>query len=366
MELSPEQSDAALAVKAWVNDPSGQPFFYLAGFAGTGKTTLAKVLAEGVGRVRFAAFTGKAALVLASKECTPSSTIHSLIYKVKKLKGGKKRFVINRDSEIRSLDLLIVDEISMVGDKIAMDLLSFGVKILVLGDPAQLPPVKGTGYFTAGRPDFMLTEIHRQARHNPIIQMSMKVREGENLNYGDYGSSKVIHRRDMTANQALEADILITGRNATRRQWNERMRSLKGLEGRFCVGERLVSLKNNKENGILNGALWDVTETRGGDQYTSDLKLSSADGFMGDINPEILTHHQYLERDEKDVDEGIKLNTDFDPVDYGYALSCHKSQGSQWGSTLVYDESFVFRDNASRWLYTAITRAAERTIIVKG
>lgn len=364
MELSPQQSDAALAVQAWLRDPNGAPFFYLAGYAGTGKTTLAKVLAESVSRVRFAAFTGKASLVLSSKDCNPSTTIHSLIYRMEK-RNGKKRFARNPDSAIRSCDVLIVDEISMVDEIIGRDLMSFGVRILVLGDPAQLPPVRGKGFFTQDRPDFMLTEIHRQAAENPIIRMSMDVREGRELQFGDYGSSKVIRRNQMTANMALDADILITGKNDTRRQWNNRMRQLKGLEGRFCVGERVVTLKNSQESGVLNGALWDVTELCGGDDSTSGLRLASADNFMADLTPEVITHHQYLDRDEKNVEERIKENRALDPVDYGYALSCHKSQGSQWNATMVYDESRVFRENATRWLYTAITRAAERTIIVR-
>ena len=52
----------------------------------------------------------------------------------------------------------------MVGAAIGRDLLSFGVPILVLGDPFQLPPLKGCGFFTEAEPDSMLTEIHRQAR----------------------------------------------------------------------------------------------------------------------------------------------------------------------------------------------------------
>lgn len=363
MQLSPQQDEAAMAVQAWLRDPSGMPFFYLAGFAGTGKTTLAKILAQNVRVVRFAAFTGKAALVLSSKECNPSSTIHSLIYKMVRTASGKKRFVLNMDSDILRCDLLIVDEISMVGEKLGHDLLKFGVRILVLGDPAQLPPVKGTGFFTANRPDFMLTEIHRQARDNPIIRMSMDVREGRELQFGNYGESRIIRRNQMTAKDALNSDILITGMNSTRRQWNRRMRELKGLDGRFRTGERVVSLKNNAENGLLNGALWDVAEIQGGDRDTTQLKLSPVDDFMADLAPEITTHHDFLDKDEKKIPDWMK--SEFDPVDYGYALSCHKSQGSQWESTLIYDESRVFRDNATRWLYTAITRASERTIIVR-
>ena len=57
--------------------------------------------------------------------------------------------------------------------------MSFGVPVLVLGDPAQLPPIQGGGYFTEAEPDAMLTEVHRQAFDNPIVRLSMDVRAGE-------------------------------------------------------------------------------------------------------------------------------------------------------------------------------------------
>ena len=58
----------------------------------------------------------------------------------------------------------------MVDEDLGRDLLSFGKPVLVLGDPAQLPPVKGGGFFTEAEPDVMLTEVHRQAADNPIIR----------------------------------------------------------------------------------------------------------------------------------------------------------------------------------------------------
>ena len=69
--------------------------------------------------------------------------------------------------------------------------------MLVLGDPFQLPPVQGSGFFTNAEPDVMLTEIHRQARDNPIIRLSLDIREGEYLERGIYGESRVIAREDV-------------------------------------------------------------------------------------------------------------------------------------------------------------------------
>jgi exodeoxyribonuclease V len=158
----PPQQEAALkAVARWLN--RGEPqIFRLFGYAGTGKTTLAKKIAGDVeGEVAFGAFTGKAALVLRAKGCAEARTIHSLIYRATETETGEPSFVLNEDSTVARSKLVIIDECSMVDAELGRDLLSFGVPILVLGDPGQLPPVKGGGFFTGTDPDIMLTEVHR-------------------------------------------------------------------------------------------------------------------------------------------------------------------------------------------------------------
>jgi len=362
MNLSEQQGDAATAVQNWLRDPSGKPWFYLAGYAGSGKTTIARVLAENARSVVYAAFTGKAALVLASKGCTPSSTIHGLIYKIKDPESPVPEFVLDDGSEAATVSLIIVDEVSMVSEDLAQDLLSFGTRILVLGDPAQLPPVRGTGFFTSKKPDFMLTEIHRQAAESPIIRMSMDVREGRGLKVGAFGTSVVMTRDGMTPEMVLDADQVIVGLNKTRRRYNARVRELMGHVGRFVIGERVVTLKNDKQRGVLNGALWDVLEIKSSDEYESTIVVSPLDAGMTQCPVEVHTHHAWLDGTENDMDWRKKKF--YDPVDYGYVLSCHKSQGSQWDNVLVFDESAYFREDHKAWLYTAITRAADRVTVV--
>uniref|UniRef100_UPI0035D076B3 ATP-binding domain-containing protein n=1 Tax=Bartonella sp. MU70NMGDW TaxID=3243561 RepID=UPI0035D076B3 len=60
-----------------------------------------------------------------------------------------------------------------------------------------------------------------------------------------------------------------------------------------------------------------------------------------------------------------QLKKRYDDFDYGYALTVHKAQGSQWNNVVLFDESFAFREMYARWLYTGITRAAERLMIVR-
>lgn len=363
MQLSPQQDAAMKAVRNWLRSPGGPQVFYLAGFAGTGKTTLARLLAQDAGHVVYAAFTGKAALVLASKGCRPASTIHSLIYTLEDPDSPVPVFVRNPERELIDADLAVIDEVSMVGEELATDLLSFGKKVLVLGDPAQLPPVKGEGYFTSREPDFMLTEVHRQAQDNPIIRMSMTIREGGRLEHGTYGESRVIRRADVNADLVTGADQVLVGVNRTRRLYNNRIRQLKGYEGRFAIGERVVTLKNDSKRGILNGALWDVTRVTYQDEDESNLHIAPVDAGMVKDHAEVRTHHAWLEGRESELDWRVKRT--FQPVDYGYVLSCHKAQGSQWDNVLIFDESAVFRENHAAWLYTAITRAADRVTVVR-
>ncbi len=196
---SPEQAAALDKVGLWLKR-GDQPVFRLFGYAGVGKTTLARHVAEHAsGKALFAAFTGKAALVLRSKGCYGASTIHSLIYNADEDKNGAPRFTLNKDGMASRASLIVIDECSMVDEELGRDLLSFGKPILVLGDPAQLPPVKGGGFFTEAEPDVMLTEIHRQAADNPIIRLSQIIRTGGEVDYGgvrrDQGHSPRGNRR---------------------------------------------------------------------------------------------------------------------------------------------------------------------------
>lgn len=382
---SPQQTYAMGRIENWLR--SGEPIFRLFGFAGTGKTSLARHFAGQSHRGRptlFAAYTGKAASVLRRKGCSNACTIHRLIYKPVDVyvcpdhprfepKAGRcvkcgntklvpdkvPHFVLNHwDSPLIGAGLLIVDEVSMVDAKLAYDLLSFNVPILTLGDPFQLPPVNNEGgFFTNHKPDVMLTEIHRQARDNPIIRMSLDIREGKQLANGNYGQSKVIKVRDIDLADYPDAQILC-GRNEVRHHWNDRRRATLGFDDPLpVVGDRLVCMRNCYEKGLLNGTLWDVEEviTRRGDDLF--LKIKPDDG--GD-SVRIRTHAALFR-----VEKMPWHDRDYDLFNFGYALTVHKAQGSQWDEVLLLDESSIFHEYPDRWLYTGITRAAEKITIVR-
>jgi exodeoxyribonuclease-5 len=362
MTCSPQQDAALKAVAEWLRR-GDRPVFRLFGYAGTGKTTLAKHIAEGVeGEVSFGAYTGKAALVLRTKGCLDASTIHSMIYRSRESDEGGPQFVLNRQSPVAKASLIIIDECSMVDEELGRDLLSFGQPVLVLGDPAQLPPVKGGGFFTEAEPDVMLTEVHRQARDNPIVHMSMKVREGGRLEPGVYGESRVIHRREVDAAMVMAADQVLVGLNKTRRLYNTRLRELNGYRAPMpAAGEKLVCLRNDKTKGLLNGGTWSIQALRGirNDFVRMDV-LPDDDARRRSV--EVAVHKAFFEGTEEEVP--FVLRRESDEFTYGYALTVHKAQGSQWDELVLFDESYAFREHRSRWLYTGLTRAAEKVTVV--
>ncbi|MAW85892.1 MAG: ATP-binding protein [Phyllobacteriaceae bacterium] len=375
MKFSPEQDAALRRVSEWLKEGQS-PLFRLFGYAGTGKTTLARHFAEAVdGEVQFAAFTGKAAQVLRSKGATNARTIHSLIYRprgeeaVEDETTGKTSmaptFSLNRQSPVARARMIVVDECSMVDEALGRDLMSFGTPILVLGDPGQLPPISGGGFFTEHEPDFLLTEIHRQARDNPIIALALDVREGRELMYGDYGTAQVIAKSDVTQDLVLDADQVLVGTNRTRRRYNARLRELKGFDGPLpLAGDKMVCLRNDPAKGLLNGSLWKVlTASKETTKPGVNLLVSPEEDDPDRGVAKIKLLKAAFENPETEIPWQTKKR--FDDFDFGYALTVHKAQGSQWDNVVLFDESYAFRDTRSRWLYTAITRAAERLTVVK-
>lgn len=333
---------------------------------------MAKEIAEAItGEVLFLTFTGKAALVLRKKGCPGAQTIHSAIYKpIEDEDTGHTEFVLNKDSAVGMASLVIVDEVSMVGEDIGRDLMSFGTKVLVLGDPFQLPPISGEGYFTAHTPDIMLTEIHRQAADNPIIRMSMDIREGRGLTCGQYGSSLVTRRMDMDKDSlramVLEADQLLCGKNNTRQTFNRRVRELRGIAGSPeawapTIGDKLVCLRNNGTKGLLNGGLWTVNTVKN-KAGKFCMQVASLDDPESIIPVDVETPHAFFLGTEKEIPWQVRKKAD--EFCHGYALTVHKSQGSAWDNVLLFDESSVFRENAAKHLYTGVTRAAEKVTVV--
>ena len=394
---SPQQQEAISSVQSWLRDGE-QQVYRLFGYAGTGKTTLAQHLVEEVsGPILFGAYTGKAALVLQSKGCENAMPIHQMIYlpreksqerlaqlqadlnaeddadrrreiaaELAEEKDNLRRptFTRNLESPVRGASLVVLDEVSMVGKQVAEDLLSYGTRILALGDPAQLPPVKDGGYFTDAKPDIMLTEIHRQATGSPIVSMATTVRKGETVVYGDYGDSRVIEKGVLSIGELADHDQIIVGRNNTRRIINNQVRKeVMGFESHLPVrGDKLVCLRNNRNSGLLNGSQWVVDDCEVLDEDRIQLWIHAFDN-EDPYTFDVVAFRHYFEDRQDDIP--FYEMREAEHFDFGYAVTCHKAQGSQWGRVAIINESHCFREQASKWLYTAITRAAEQLTLIQ-
>lgn len=413
MDWSPQQAQGLEAAANWLANPGDKKVFKLFGYAGTGKSTLAKALGEmeskRKGYTQFAAFTGKAAVVMRKKGCLNARTLHSIMYTsmdkpvddldkltaaLDKAEGADKieiQRLIDLEKEslkqpafsmkpdaltvweedyesgfrrpMHTISLFIIDECSMVDDRLGSDLLGLGCRVLVLGDPAQLPPVaSGAGYFTNGKPDVLLTEIHRQAEGSPIIKMANTIRKGNALALGDYGQGcRVVKAEEIKGQQDiwLNADQVLVGLNKTKTAFNTRIRNLKGFSGFLPEpGEKLVCLANNHKEGLLNGSLWEVVAVEDRPKYhTFDLEIRSLDENR---TVKCLAHKSVFLNRELNPWEKADANQ----FDFGYALTVHKSQGSQWNDVVLFNEWFN-RSTKCQWQYTGITRAAERITVVQ-
>ncbi len=428
--LSGQQSAAVKTIVDWYrNRAHQQQVARIWGYAGTGKSTITRYIveelgldAEAGGQVLYAGFTGKAALFMTRKG-TPASTIHSLIYRVseatpaeierikeeiadlkaklptmgaaERLFGDsqlrslelrladihKPRFVLNEQSALRDAKLLVLDEVSMVGDAMARDLLAFGKPILVLGDPGQLPPVKGEGAFTRAEPDVMLTEIHRQAGESAIIRLATLAREGAPVPYGEHDTFVWKMRRDdVTPGQMLRGGQVICGRNATRIQLNIAMKRAAGFDGTYPTGavrdggpEKIICLKNRNDLGLVNGMFVELADVRDENEHSFSATVRTEDGAVIGGTPDkperqlIYKGHfdDHVEQDRERDRRDHWLKKGLIEAVWGYAITCHKAQGSQYPTVVVYDDGLGrTAEDRARWLYTAITRAEWGLVIL--
>jgi len=256
MELAPQQKVAFDKIMQWYKTKNS-PVFVLAGYAGTGKTTLAKYIASEVGAANtiFCAFTGKAAKVLQEKGCANAGTIHSFLYAyIGKDKNNDPIFGYSPTQMMEVSRLIIVDEYSMLSKELIDHLIQTGEKVLFLGDPFQLPPVKRTQETMdyALEPDFFLDEVHRQALDSGIIRAATDVRLGKMLPKSEGDEFSNLRRID--EGELMNVDQVIVGKNMSRSSLNKRMRDMRGMDGTsFNHGEKIICLRNNKSTRLMLG-----------------------------------------------------------------------------------------------------------------
>lgn len=356
MEFSQQQKTAFDLITAWFK--TRKQTFVLAGYAGTGKTTLAKFIASQLGvRVVFCAYTGKAAKVLRDKGCPNAGTIHSFLYSyLYQDENGKPVFGFEPSDLLGASSLIIVDEYSMLSQTIYEDLLATGLKVLFLGDPFQLPPVSKDKVKI--EPDFFLEEIHRQALDSPILRAATDVRKGLGLDFCKENGFSYLKKSEVSLDQYLKASQVIVGKNVTRNIFNENLRAKIGFEkpNTFEVGEKIICLKNNKKNGLLNGMIGTLKRIRN-DDYCFNIDFECDGTFFHDISV-------WKGDVERRPDSEYNFKSGLDRFDYGYAITCHKSQGSEFDDVVIYNEPFGTEMEQRRWIYTAITRGKNNVTLV--
>lgn len=355
MSLPPlvgQQIEAFARIKVFLDAPIvDKPYFVTHGLAGAGKTRLLIEVALHYPGI-LCAYTGKAATVIERKSGLDAMTIHSAIYAYKGTyvdDKGAKQLAFGQRIKDDSWDgrIIFVDECSMIPESMALDLLATGARLVVMGDPGQLPPVKGAQYFHT--PDFTLTEVHRQAWDSPIIRQAHAVRagyiyqpDGPDFNVTEY----------ITEDDVKSADIMLCFKNDTRRALNTYRRAHNRLAGLPQPGEPIMCLKNARDLGIMNGGIYTL----------DDFRMSGSDvvvDLINDAGRRVNVYGGWFE----DVNETTKANENAIGFAWAYAATVHKSQGSEFDHVILIDEYPRHWADRPRWVYTGITRASKRITI---
>lgn len=391
MELTNKQQlGLQVAVQRFKNK---EKYTCISGYAGSGKSTLVKFIVQSLPGIDpetdvvYATFTGKAAQVLLKKGNKNVSTLHKLLYEsLPRPDGSWYRKPVERIP----YKIVVVDEVSMVPQSMIEQLFKYSIYLLALGDPFQLPPIQKDDVNTLlNKPHVFLDEIMRQAQESEIIRVSMDIREGKLIDTFNGSEVKIFNPADFEESMLLWADQVLVATNQTRINLNNTMRRLLGREGGPQDGDKVICLKNewdilaDNEDPLVNGTIGFLKNSYstyvnfprflGGhhfDVLQSDF-VSDGGALFRDINMDkkmIMTGDKCCDWKTaytigRNLNHKNKLPKEFT---YGYAVTCHKAQGSQWEKVLIVEEKFPFdKTEHARWLYTALTRAEEKAVIIK-
>jgi exodeoxyribonuclease-5 len=378
---------------------AGEKCTIISGYAGTGKSTLVKFIIaalekEGIDPdkdVVYTSFTGKATQVLQKKGNKNVSTLHKLLFEFFPRADGT---FYRRPVGLIPYKIVIVDECSMVPKDLLKRLASYNVHIICLGDPGQLPPIdKKDDNHLLDIPHVFLDEIMRQEEQSEIIKLTMDIRAGKPLNHFQGNEVQILDKEELTTGMLLWADQIICSTNATRVALNNQMRDLLGRGDAPEDGDKVICLRNywetisEDEQPLVNGTIGylknSFTNFLKIPAYVTGGRLSQIDTVMGDFcSDDGVTEFKNLTMDKKMILEGEptlnwkeawKLSNNKKYMNslplsftYGYAITAHKSQGSEWDNVLVIEEGFPFdKEEHKRWLYTACTRAAKKLVIIR-
>lgn len=369
----------------------------ISGYAGTGKSTLVKFIVAALPNINpdedviYTSFTGKATQVLQRKGNKNVSTLHKLLFESIPKPDGT---FFRKPVEFIPYKIVIVDECSMVPKELLQRLIKYNVYIICLGDPGQLPPInKNEDNHLLDHPHIFLDEIMRQEAESEIINLTMDIRAGKPLIRYQGKEVQVLNKDELTTGMLLWADQIICAKNETRIALNNQMRDLLGRSGGPQDGDKVICLKNNwdiysvNNNPLVNGTIGYLKDSFSTyinlpRQITSDGQPKKLDILTANFISDTEEDYGILNMDKQLITTGVpgldwktsyKMGRNWrfqdkipDQFTYGYAITCHKSQGSEWDNVLVIEEGFPFeKEEHKQWLYTACTRASKKLVIIK-
>lgn len=395
MELTKKQKlGLDIAVQRFLNK---EKYTVISGYAGTGKSTLVKFIISALPGINpdedvvYTSFTGKATQVLQKKGNKNVSTLHKLLFKSIPKPDGT---FFRKPVEFIPYKIVIVDECSMVPKELLQRLIKYNVHIICLGDPGQLPPInKNEDNHLLDHPHIFLDEIMRQEAESEIINLTMDIRAGKPLTRYQGKEVQVLNKDELTTGMLLWADQIICAKNETRIALNNQMRDLLGRSGGPQDGDKVICLKNNwdiysvNDNPLVNGTIGYLKDSFSTyinlpRQITSDGQPKKLDILTANFISDTEEDYGILNMDKQLITTGVpgldwktsyKMGRNWrfqdkipDQFTYGYAITCHKSQGSEWDNVLVIEEGFPFeKEEHKQWLYTAATRAAKKLVIIR-
>lgn len=387
-----QEQGLKIAVERFLNR---EKYTVIGGYAGSGKSTLVKFIIAALepygidpeDDVCYATFTGKASQVLLKKGNKNVSTLHKLLYKHIPTADG--RFIRQPKPEIE-YKVVVVDEVSMAPKEMMELLFRHRVYVICRGDPFQLPPIdKNIDNHLLDNPHIFLDEIMRQAQESEIIRLSMDIREQKSIEYMKGSEAIICPKGDLNTGMLTWADQILVGTNQTRVNINNQMRTLMGRGNKPETGDKVICLRNYWDiisdgfNPLVNGTIGYIQNPVAGEVYIpyylgggsfevlNTEFISDSDDSFGILNMD----NKMILTGEKGIDykQAFKLSKnpkfkDQLPLEftYGYAITTHKAQGSEWDKVLILEERFPFdKVEHARWLYTAVTRAAEKVVLVR-
>ena len=372
-----QEKGLKIAVERYKNR---EPYTVIAGYAGTGKSTLVSHIVDALNispeDVCYVAFTGKASLVLREKGCANSMTAHKLLYHSKEKPDGTFEHKPRKYLEV-GYKLIVVDEVSMIPIDMWELLLSHKVHVIALGDPGQLPPIDGESELLA-HPHVFLDEVVRQAQDSEIIRLSMDIRNGVSLKPYKGNEVVIISKNQLNDFYFSGADQIIAAKNVTRNDINWKCRKIKfgnDVPNYPLAGEKAICLKNYwnvlSESGdpLINGMIGELSDIKFNHDVFKYGDMMNANFTIGDKNQfrQLFMDYKLFAESKQTInsDNWMEFRGMVKPMlfDYAYCITCHKSQGSEFNKVLVFNEYMKSTDH-KRWLYTAATRAKKKLIIV--